>query len=393
MRNTMVALALAAAVAAPGCGQQDSLEGSSIEKAWEQMREDGGVEHTLRIEKRGKGLQLAHRDEHASDSVDLKIVILPLGREAKDASDMGFVGTWGTSIRTVGTRGSPSNFVRARSLVLSPDGKAEHIVEEGGRTFQPRPGARIDPDSHKPQRRPLPQPHLDTVERRTGLWRRTGPTTAKLVLKPADIPPHGQSVNGLLLSLSADKDTWDPSGDITFTIGLQNLNITVPRWLWFAALVVPGRFCQHVGWPALVEICVQATGGKVWRFRAGSDKDALDLHPHRPLTLRSNDGVRHQTSLAELARDERAAALKSWSNAGQLMVWAELAPLADPVPWWWYYPSGRDGPVPKAKPEEFQNGWPPWAWKGKLVTGVLRIEVRAGPPSRQEKPTSRPVAE
>lgn len=198
---------------------------------------------------------------------------------------------------------------------------------------------------------------------------------------------YGETVNGLRLSLTPDKDTWDANGDITFTIELENVGDETR--------VVPEEFCENVHWPAIVHVHFKTPTGQVLRFLAGSVVDPEYEHWHELLALPGKRRLLHQTTLewllyGGLYGGGEQSVRKTLGDGGYFLVWAELNVVPQTLehyfpadawlgPLWDRHRSAED-PRKGAKPEDFKSRWPSWAWKGKLKSNTVRVTVRAKRP-------------
>jgi hypothetical protein len=230
----------------------------------------------------------------------------------------------------------------------------------------------------------------------SGTWRQTGDGTAEITWeKGFDDPPlltgvlasfdsRDHVVGGLQMIMTfAEGPVWDSWDDVALSLVLRNT--TKER------KVVAIRTCKGLPWSTSLGLKVETADLKTFAFLVDERPDLRYLHDHGPLELPPYGSLSYRVSFKDLVpvshdANQSLGAVVAVSKA--VRVWAEFPSDApdqgrssgdDPnrpaEPWRRYFSEGAAATRP-AGAQEFAGGWPPWAWKGKLLSNVVTIRMK-----------------
>ncbi|MCE5328045.1 MAG: hypothetical protein LLG01_16685 [Planctomycetaceae bacterium] len=205
---------------------------------------------------------------------------------------------------------------------------------------------------------------------------------------PATTPAAGECINRLRLKLSCEKKVWSRWEDVALKV--EVISEAAQR------RVVPVCLCGQIDWPSYVGVRVKAASGQTFVFFIDRPVDIRSLHVHSPLEIKPGATLGRTFTLRSdnVADGDPQTIWNAISASESAEVWAEFPihpgfyPQApDPQvqhardTWRAYFPQMQGIPSTQKQPPEFDNAWPAWAWKGKLISNVVTVKVQ---PATQE---------
>jgi hypothetical protein len=181
--------------------------------------------------------------------------------------------------------------------------------------------------------------------------------------------------------LSLTNDDADP-GKLRFLLELRNTLESGTR-------VFPGRFCDNVKWPSAFVIFFESDTGVKVNYTVAPYLDTEDVHEHAPLTLEPGQKVQHEFGILNLELWELSPPSRSvhqfLTKYARHRIWLEPALDIEKLKndeyfhvylSYYYRHTGTEGGARARK--DFEQGWPEWAWRGKLRSNEIVWRNRAG---------------
>jgi hypothetical protein len=181
----------------------------------------------------------------------------------------------------------------------------------------------------------------------------------------------------------AESGLWESWEDVELEIELRNT--TKER------KVVPIRTCKQLPWSTSLALKVQTGDRGTFSFLVDDRPDLRYLHDHGPLELAPFAHLSHRVSFKDIvsaSHDANQSLGAAVAGSKTVTVWAEfpseaaagdLSSGGDPnrpaVPWRRYF-SEQAATTRPAGAQEFEAGWPAWAWTGRLLSNVVTIRVK-----------------